>query len=134
MPELRAEPALVLTFTGEPPPDNDGFLTMSVVLGLNLNTDWTILSACNTAGEGISRGEGFVGLTRAFLYAGARHLLVSHWYVASGPTRDLMIRTFKLGGKTGDLVAGLRQARRQLRAQPDTAHPYFWAPFVVVGD
>lgn len=49
MPELKAEPALALTLTGEPPP-NDGFLTMSEVLKLNLNTDWAILSACNTAG------------------------------------------------------------------------------------
>ena len=133
MPELKAEPALALTLTGEPPP-NDGFLTMSEVLKLNLNTDWAILSACNTAGETASRGEGFVGLTRAFLYAGARRLLVSHWYVESSATRDLMIHTFDAAGKTGDLAEGARSARRALRDQPATAHPYFWAPFVVVGD
>ena len=133
-PDLIAQPALALTLTGEPPPNNDGFLTLSDVLGLNLNTDWAILSACNTAGERASRGEGFIGLTRAFLYAGARRLLVSHWYVESGATRDLMVRTFTQAHATGDLATGLRHARRALRAQPDTAHPYFWAPFVVVGD
>jgi CHAT domain-containing protein len=131
-PALTAEPALALTPTGEP--DNDGFLTMSEVLGLNLNTDWVLLSACNTAGESASQGEGFVGLTRSFLYAGARHLLVSHWPVASQATRDLMIDTFTRLQPPLSLPDALAAARHRLRQEPATAHPFFWAPFVVVGD
>jgi len=76
------------------------------------------------------------GLTRAFFYAGARALLVSHWAVASGPTVDLttaMFREYAARGGLGKAEA-LRRPQAALRARPETAHPFFWAPFVVVGD
>ena len=137
----QGEPALVLTLV-DPAPE-DGFLTMSEVLGLNLNTDLVVLSACNTAGEKANQGEGFVGLTRSFLYAGTRHLLVSHWKVASNAARDLMIATFTRLKQGQPPLEALTESRRQVRGQTwqqapavyvSFAHPYFWAPFVVVGD
>ncbi|MFO1429625.1 MAG: tetratricopeptide repeat protein [Candidatus Competibacteraceae bacterium] len=139
--EKRGQPALALTLVGDLHGE-DGLLTMSEVLGLDINTDLVVLSACNTAGEKPNQGEGFVGLTRSFLYAGARHLLVSHWPVGSESTRDLMVATFtQLQAGQAPLDA-LTEARRQLRNRTwnspsgpvSLAHPYFWAPFVVVGD
>ena len=140
------EPALALTLVGDLR-GQDGFLKMGEILGLQLDTDLVVLSACNTAGEVVpkdNRGEGFVGLTRAFLFAGAHHLLVSHWSVASAASRELMIGTFtrlQAGQPPVDALAEARQHLRQQTFQPPGsgiavayAHPLFWAPFVVVGD
>ena len=90
------------------------------------------------------QGEGFVGLTRSFLYAGARRLLVSNWPVASESTRDLMVATFTQLQAGQTPLDALTEARRQLRSRTwqknraspyvSLAHPYFWVPFVVVGD
>jgi len=139
--EKRGQPALVLTLVGDLHGE-DGLLTMSEVLGLDINTDLVVLSACNTAGEKPNQGEGFVGLTRSFLYAGARRLLVSHWPVGSESTRDLMVATFTQLQAGQTPLDALTEARRQLRGRTwnspsgpvSLAHPYFWAPFVVVGD
>ncbi|HPE70561.1 MAG TPA: tetratricopeptide repeat protein [Candidatus Competibacter sp.] len=149
--EPLGQPALVLTLA--PALENeDGFLTLKdIIEDLDLNTDLVILSACNTAGnsEKSTTGEGFAGLTRAFLFAGARHLWVSHWYVESAAARDLTTAAIRVleAGQTDPAIA-LAQAQQTLRASvvetnPDTqghpltlarAHPYFWAPFVTVGD
>lgn len=140
-----AEPALVLTLTDNPP-GRDGFLTMSKVLGLDLNAELVILSACNTSGKGekAGEGEGFVGLTRSFMYAGTRSLLVTHWSVESRAARDLMVRTFQNKAEEAGPEA-LRSAKLAMKAsaRDDTgvpggtlslAHPFFWAPFVIVGE
>ena len=137
--ELRcqAEPALALTPPAAPAPGEDGLLDASEVAGLKLDADWVVLSACNTAGpDGSLGGESLTGLARAFFYAGARALLVSHWAVASGPTVDLttgMFAAYARDASAGKAEA-LRRAQAALRAKPETAHPFFWAPFVVVGD
>lgn len=112
--------------------------------GLDLSAQLVALSACNTAGatDRALEGEGFAGLTRAFMYAGARGLLVSHWAVETRATRELMTAVF------GALSAGIAPAEALSRAQarlrasafgPDDlrvsrSHPFFWAPFVYVGD
>ena len=140
----QGEPALVLTLVGDLHGE-DGFLTMSDVLELNLNTDLVVLSAANTAGDPqrSNQGEGFAGLTRSFLFAGARHLLVSHWPVGSHSTRDLMVTMFTQLQAGQPLLEALAEARRRVRGQTwqqaptiyiSLAHPFFWAPFVVVGD
>ncbi len=89
------QPALALSspeVTGEK--ENDGLLTMGEVLGLKLNADWVVLSACNTAsGEG-QGAEAVSGLGRAFFYAGSRSLLVSNWPVHSAATTELMTTLF----------------------------------------
>ena len=139
----RGQPALVLSLSGELQGE-DGLLTMTeVVENMDLNAQLVVLSACNTAGENASAnsGEGFAGLTRAFMYAGARGLLVSHWSVESHSTQALMTELFRRTRAGADGLAALDGARGALRAtlldagRPvSRAHPYFWAPFVYVGD
>jgi tetratricopeptide (TPR) repeat protein len=137
-----AEPALALTLVDNPP-GRDGFLTMSEVLGLDLNSELIILSACNTSGKGDKpgSGEGFVGLTRSFMYAGGKSLLVTHWSVESQAARDLMVGSMELM-KTKAKPEALREAKLKMkdsvRTQKDgrlsLSHPFFWAPFVLVGE
>jgi len=137
-----AEPALALTLIDNPP-GRDGFLTMSEVLGLDLNTELIILSACNTSGRGdkAGSGEGFVGLTRSFMYAGGKSLLVTHWSVESEAARDLMVEAMKLM-KNKTKPDALREAklimkksiRQKGNERISLSHPFFWAPFVLVGE
>ena len=140
----QAQPALALTLVGDLQGE-DGLLTMKEVIeDLELNAELVALSACNTAGESAqaNNGEGFAGLTRAFMYAGAKSLLVSHWSVDSLSTQALMTSTFrniKAGMPTLGAVNG---AQRELLAGRysqgeyhfSRAHPFFWAAFVYVGD
>jgi CHAT domain-containing protein len=142
-----AEPALALTLVGNPP-GQDGFLTMGEVLGLDLNAELVILSACNTYGKGdkAGGGEGFAGLTRSFMYAGTRSILVTHWSVESQAARELMVDTFKKLKQDPETKAtALKEAklrmRNSIRENAGTAngklslsHPFFWAPFVIVGE
>ena len=135
-----SEPALVLT----PPAsalssDDDGLLTAGEIATLNLRADWVILSACNTASsDGTPNAEGFSGLARAFLYAGSRTLLVSHWYVVSDAAVEINVRLFEILSEEPNLgrAEALRRATRDVRRSggPGRAHPRFWAPFVLVGD
>jgi len=133
-----AEPALVMTPPDIATPEDDGLLTASEVAGLKLSADWVLLSACNTAGsDGKPGAEGLSGLARAFLYAGARSILVSHWPVrddaAARLTADAMAA---LGDGIGRSEA-LRRAMVGLmddERDPSLAHPASWAPFVIVGE
>ena len=138
------QPALVLSLVGELKGE-DGLLTMrEVIEDLNLNAELVVLSACNTAGESDEayNGEGFAGLTRAFMFAGARGLVVSHWAVESLSTKQLMTQMFRHLAQGNDATTALGKARENIRATPleaggqrySRAHPYFWAPFVYVGD
>jgi CHAT domain-containing protein len=94
------------------------------------------LSACNTAAGGSEGAEALSGLARAFFYAGARALLVSHWAVASDAAVELI--TGAVGRMTSDRTMGRAEAMRQSmlamidNGKPYEAHPAFWAPFVVV--
>jgi CHAT domain-containing protein/tetratricopeptide (TPR) repeat protein len=131
------QPALALSTAGDLHGE-DGWLTMrEVVEEVRLGADLIVLSACNTAG-GSGGGEGFAGLTRAFMYAGARGLVVSHWAVESAATRDLMVEMFRRLRAGADASVALAEAQRALRAVAghpfSRAHPFFWAPFVFVGD
>ncbi len=137
------EPALVLT----PPPQltetNDGLLSLEDVLGLKFKqTQWVVLSACNTAAPGGS-GEGFSGLTRAFFYAGTPSLLVSQWSVDDVATDQLMTTLFTAYGQGAKIsrAAALHDAMLGLMGAPRTdpshayfAHPFASAPFIVVGE
>jgi CHAT domain-containing protein len=89
-----AEPALVLTPPAEASETDDGLLTASEVAQLKLNADWVVLSACNTAAAGEQGAEALSGLARAFFYAGARALLVSHWPVNSDAAVKLTTKAF----------------------------------------
>lgn len=137
-----AEAALVLTPPATPSEEDDGLLTASEVAQLNLNAEWVILSACNTAGPIAPGGAGALsGLVRAFFYAGARALLVSHWYVDSDAAVKLTTRAIaELRREPG--IGRAEAVRRAMLAvmvdssRPSTwmpaAHPTVWAPFVLV--
>jgi tetratricopeptide (TPR) repeat protein len=138
--EGAAGPGLVLTPPAIATPEDDGLLTAGEVTQLSLNADWVILSACNTAADdGTPGAEGLTGLAKAFLFAGARALLVSHWPVDSRATVALTTSLFRNQSNDPTLsrAAALRQARLSLLNDSSVgrfAHPFYWAPFVIVGD
>lgn len=141
------QPALALSNPALAEGGGDGLLTMGEILALKLDADWVVLSACNTAaGEGAG-SEAISGLGRAFLYAGARALLVSNWPVETTSTRILTTGIFN--GQAGDpalsRAGALQQSMLGLIDGPghldstgtavfSYAHPIFWAPFSLVGD
>ena len=137
--KCQSEPGLVLT-----PPliqanskDNDGLLEASEIATFKLDADMVVLSACNTAGGGGKfGGEALSGLAESFFFAGARSLVVSHWQVPSAATAKLMSGMFSTLGPElkGGSANALQSAQAKLIAKPETAHPFFWAAFVIVGD
>jgi len=135
--KCKSEPALALTPPATPTADEDGLLDAAEIAQLKLDADWVVLSACNTAApDGKLGGQSFSGLARAFFYAGARALLVSHWAVASQPTALLTTSLFEAYGRDQSLgrAAALRSAQLKLLGDPAMSHPALWAPFVLVGD
>ena len=135
-----AEPALVLTPPPRATPENDGLLTASKIATLNLDADWVVLSACNTAAsDGTPDAGGLSGLAKAFFYAGARSLLVSHWPVPSEATVKLVTSAFEAleRDKTIGRAEALRRAEMAMldpASQPEFAHPMMWAPFSLAGE
>jgi CHAT domain-containing protein/tetratricopeptide (TPR) repeat protein len=137
--KVKAEPALALTIPDKPSDLDDGLLTASEVAQLKLNSDWVVLSACNTAAEGNPGAEALSGLARAFFYAGARSVVVSHWEVDSEATVELMIGTFQASARYPKVshAEALQQSMLAMidsAKSDDDAHPRIWAPFVVVGE
>ncbi len=132
------EPGLLMT----PPSDkgtkiDDGYLSASEIAALKLDADWVILSACNTAGGDAKNAEALSGLAKAFFYAGARSLLVSHWYVDSQATVALMTRAFSALRRNAKITRAeaVRQATLSLISDKNRYwHPSYWAPFIVVGE
>ena len=113
--EAGAEPGLILTPPGEATPEDDGYLSASEITGLKLDADWVILSACNTAAGGAESAEALSGMSRAFFYAGARALLVSHWAVNSNATVKLITRALSTWRLTRGSAAPRRCADRWWR-------------------
>lgn len=114
----------------------DGLLQVREIMQLKLNADLVVLSACSSGLGKLVNGEGLIGLTRAFFYAGARSVVVSLWNVNDLATAELM-KTFYQHLKRGlPKDEALRQAKlAMIRSQQRTwRHPYFWAPFVLVGE
>lgn len=141
------QPALALTIPDEATEGDDGLLQMGEVLGLELNADWVVLSACNTAaGDKSLANEGLTGLTQAFFYAGSRALLVSLWPVESTSTQLLTTSMFEAAKNNPALgrAASLQQARLRLingqgyvqdgKEVFSYAHPIFWSAFIAVGE
>jgi CHAT domain-containing protein/tetratricopeptide (TPR) repeat protein len=131
------EPGLILTPPESASEEDDGYLSASEVASLKLDADWVVLSACNTAAGASANAEALSGLGRAFIYAGARALLVSHWAVDSDATVKLVTGT--VAAMAGDATVGRAEAlRRAMLTLIDKggseAHPAYWAPFVVVGE
>jgi CHAT domain-containing protein/Tfp pilus assembly protein PilF len=134
-----AEPALLLSLPTRPTSEDNGLLTASEVAQLKLNADWVVLSACNTAAGDKPGAQALSGLARAFFYAGARALLVSHWPVASVAATRLTISTFD-ALKTDPTLGRAEALRRAMLAyladqsSPTNAHPAIWGPFSLVGE
>lgn len=130
-----AEPAIVLTPPATATARDDGLLTASEVATLKLDADWVILSACNTA-SGDGGGEALSGLARAFFYAGARALLVSHWPVQSDAAVRLVTGAVAamVADPRVDRAEALRRAMlAEIEAGGTRADPASWAPFILVG-
>lgn len=125
-----AEPALVLADE----PNEDGLFTASEASGLKLDADLTVLSACNTGSGEYYPGEGVMGMSRAFLAAGSRSVLVSLWPVDSNATVRLMVAFYRHLRAGKPAAAALRQAKLDMIAEEQgPLHPFFWAAFVLVG-
>ena len=134
-----AEPGLVLTPPDQATEADDGYLSASEAAQLRLNAEFVVLSACNTAAsDGRPGGEGLSGLARAFFYAGARSVLVSHWEVSDAATTELITASFAAldapGADVGDRARALQAGMRAVRANTAWTHPAFWAPFTLVGE
>ena len=116
----------------------DGRLEVHEVFGLHLAADLVVLSACQTGlGSGaladVPAGDDWVGLTRAFLHAGARRVVATLWPVDDWATAALMERFYGAGDVAADPGRALAEAQRALIAVPATANPFYWAGFVNVG-
>jgi CHAT domain-containing protein len=115
-------------------PQEDGYLQASEIYHLHMNADLVVLSACETGLGRMVRGEGVLGLPRAFFYAGARSVLVSLWSVSDRSTAQLMTSFYgSLVGKGEDTSRALSTAKETLRKKGTTSHPFYWAPFILIG-
>jgi CHAT domain-containing protein/tetratricopeptide (TPR) repeat protein len=112
---------------------DDGVLEAQEILDLHLHCDVAVLAGCNTAGGSFGAGEGVFGLSWAFLAAGAQNAVVSQWNVDSAATEKLMVSFHQHLAAGAAPASALRRAELALRADPAFAHPFYWAPFVVIG-
>ncbi|MDQ3586448.1 MAG: CHAT domain-containing protein [Acidobacteriota bacterium] len=116
--------------------EGDGFLRTDEIFNLRLGSPLVMLSACETGLGKEKRGEGVIGLTRAFMYAGAPTVGVSLWSVADRSTAELMADFYKrlLTKQATTPAAALRAAQQQMITGKKYSAPFYWAPFVLVGD
>ena len=127
---------LALTVGDKDDSSDDGFLELREIFSLDLKScELAILSACDTNLGANQSGEGTWSLSRGVLVAGSRRVVTSNWQVAEKVTADLIgdfvWKTSPAGGR--DYAVALREAQREIRVSAKTAHPYYWASFVLVG-
>jgi len=131
-PELSG---ILLSMVDEKGRPVDGFLQLHEIYNLNLPADLVVLSACQTALGKDIRGEGLVGLTRGFMYAGAARVIASLWKVDDVATSELMAQFYKEMFTNGERpAAALRAAQIRLFQQKRWRSPYYWAGFVLQGE
>jgi len=134
------EPGLIFTPPAKGSEQNDGYLTASEAAQLKLRAEWVLLSACNTAApDGTPGAEGLSGLAKAFFYAGGKTLLVSHWPVDSDATVKLTTTMMRLHQDEPNMTKAEAHRQSMLmlmndRHNPEYAHPFYWAPFAIVGE
>jgi len=125
----------VLSLVDEQGRPRPGFVRAEEIAGLDLSADLVVVSACKTALGPEVRGEGLLGLGRAFLRGGARRVLVSLWAIEDRSSAALMERFYEgLLRERLPPAAALRRAQLGLRSEPDWADPYYWAGFEIQGD
>ncbi|WP_156256841.1 CHAT domain-containing protein, partial [Sandarakinorhabdus oryzae] len=142
-PECPARPALLTSFDGA---GSDGLLSFKDIFDLSLDADTIILSACDTAGAatasatreaGITTGGNFAldGLVRAFVGAGARAVIASHWPVPDSfdATKTLITGLFADAGSIS-VGEALRRSQVKMMDTAETSHPYYWSGFAIIGD
>jgi len=122
----------------QPDKPDDGFLQSAEIFDLKLDSDLVVLSACETGLGKVIKGEGMVGLTRAFLFAGTPSIVVSLWTVADESTSKLMIYFYKFLDKGFPKDEALRKARLELMLEKvddelSYSDPFFWGPFILNG-
>ena len=132
------EPSLLTSLDKD---GGDGMLSATEILDLKLDAMLVVLAACDTAraaegAEGVAAvfdGAQLDGLVRSFIYAGARSVLATHW-VADDAAADAIVGRFFADASRAPMHEALRMAQRSLIAQENTSHPYYWAPYVMIGD
>ncbi len=118
---------------------NDNILYVGEIYNLKLNAELVVLSACETGLGALKKGEGVIGLTRAFTFAGADNILASLWKVADQSTSDLVTKFYRQAFKNQkrqhkkDFSAALRNAKLKMISNPDYTHPFYWSAFVLIG-
>ena len=114
--------------------EQDGLLEPWELMSMNLRAKLVILSACETARGRVSSGEGMIGLTWSFFVAGAPTTVATQWKVASSSTSELMVQFHRnLKQQHLDAATALQRAALHLLHNPAFAHPFYWAPFVLIG-
>ena len=127
--------ALVLSTIGADGKPRDGFLRANDIYNMKLPAELVVLSACQTGLGKEVKGEGLIGLTRGFMYAGARRVVVSLWSVNDKATSDLMTTFYRGMLKNNDRpAAALRAAQIEMWKQKKWQSPYYWAAFTMQGE
>jgi CHAT domain-containing protein/Flp pilus assembly protein TadD len=130
-PELSSLLVSRFDATGQP---REGVVGLPDIFNLQLSAELVVLSACKTGLGTFVRGEGLVGLTRGFMYAGASQIVVSLWSISDQSTARLMTHFYRaLLRDKRPPAAALRQAQLDMRRESRYRHPFFWAPFQVHG-
>jgi len=115
-------------------PGEDGYLHSLEIMSMRISAGLVVLSQCESAGGRVGRGEGVVGLGRAFIASGAGGDVASLWRVSDKATEKLMILFYeKMAGKKKKACEALNSARLSMLDDTEYAHPFYWAPFIVIG-
>jgi len=130
-------PALVLTEPADKSRPEGQYLTMGDIFVSRIPTEIVLLSACQTGIGEIHRGEGVSGIGQAFLYAGAKSVIMSLWSISDESTAlfvtDFLKKSLKDGKDRGTAILEARRALANNPDHPEWAHPFYWAPFVLYG-
>lgn len=124
-----------LMFYPDDTSDEDGILYGPEIYNMSIGADLVTLSACETGMGKVISGEGLIGLTRALQFAGAKNQLVSMWKVSDKSTSQLMrnFYGYLIENPSANYSESLTFVKRQMVSSGDYAHPYFWSPFILIG-
>jgi CHAT domain-containing protein len=128
----RRQPSIIFSLYGDR--ENDGFLQVGEVFGLKLNSDLVVLSSCLSPGKMDSEDtDAVMAFARAFLFAGSESVIFGLWQVNDESTAKLFIEMYR-NLRDASKAEALRKAKLALLKDPATSHPYYWAPFILVGN